>query len=280
MWFYSLPVFDERGRAFTDLYLAHYRDQSININPITRLNIHELGLQDRQTTKYIFISAETYHPPEHRIYLSLREAEINPGGFEFLYSTDFEGNLRFEADIAALDLHSQLPTVIRQIFSNPSDDTLYLVTYTEGIGENHLIGRISVLRLNRDKTLEHLYVYNFDRFDETISRFITSSKLSPDGQYLAIGLSTSAHIGTGRLIVIDLMRGDVVTEQAISRQVCQVFWSDDSFQVIYTQTDQRACVRYFENLPVNRLVAYDVLTDTSQVLIEDATLPFYFLANQ
>lgn len=280
MWFYGIPVCGEPCSAFNDLFLAQYADESITVSPITRLDVKELGLLDQLTTKYIFIDSAIYHPLEQRIYFSLGEAEINPSGFEFLYSTDLDGNLRLETDIATLDLQSQFPTQIIQIIYNPADNNLYLVTYTDGIGSDSLIGRISLLRLIQDQGVEQLYTYDFNRVDEATNRFITSIKLSPDGQYFGIGLSSSALTGVGNLVVFDLPQSRLLIEQETLRQVCEVFWSEDSTQVIYTQTDNSACMGRFDNQPINRLVAYDVRANTSQVLFEDKETPFFFLTGE
>lgn len=278
--FYGIPVC--RGRdicnAFSDLYLAEYTDQSIEIRPVTQLDTNEL-IPSVSTTSYLTVDSAVYHPGEQRLYVSLGEAEINPGGFEFLYSTDFDGNLRFEADIAALDPESQFPTQIQQILYSQADSNLYLIVYTDGTGADSAMGRISVLRKTPNQQLTTIYSQDFNRLDQTTVLYNTDSQISPDGKYLAIGLSGSVQARKGGLIVLDLIASSVVVEQETAQQVCELFWSEDSSRVIYTQTLDSPCVR-LKNQPVNQLVAYNLSSQTTDILIEDKDTSFFFLASQ
>jgi len=80
-------------------------------------------------------SLSTWAIREDRLYINLNDLENAPGSLELLYSVDLEGNLRFEADIAAVYPDSELPTELRRMFVHPDDGSLYLLTETQRVDD-------------------------------------------------------------------------------------------------------------------------------------------------
>lgn len=265
-------------KADTDIYLGEYKAGVITVEAITRLDASTVGLVERMTSPRIGLSFPAYQPKQNRFYARLTEIGENPKGFVLLASFDLEGTVQLEADISALYPDTSISPRVSRIFTAESNDHIYLVTEIDDFGEDQSY-RWNILRYNiSDRTIDVIYQHDFPRGDTV--RLIHTTKLSRDGRYLALGGTDNTRARAGNLIIVDLQTSSVILEQNNLLPVCELFWSDDNTHVIYTQTDDSACVRYYDNLPVNRLVEYNVESKSTQVLVEDKTTPFYFLSGQ
>jgi WD40 repeat protein len=268
------------GRCSTlnDVYFGEITSAGVMIRPVSQLANGVPRLVIPENSARILIRFPSYHPSEQRIYGIISEDTDDPSArLESLYSMDLTGNLRFEADISALDLNSYFPMNVRRILYNPSDGNMYLIAITQGAGGNNSLNRLSILRYITGQGVSTVYYRDFP-LSGTTSRSIASFELSPDGRYLALGLVDPTPPFAGNLVVVDLQHETTVAEIDNLLPVCQVDWTPDSTQVLYSQTDQGACARFFENQPINRLVAYNLAARTSSVVYEDALTPFLFLS--
>jgi hypothetical protein len=253
------------------IYLGEIDATSIDLQPLAVLDREILGLA---ISRGFTFRAPIYNIAQNRFYVTLAEAtDIGPA-VEQLYSFDMDGVLRLEANIAAIvDANSREPLRTRIYYSN-ADSNIYLIVQNNGPSVIGAEPSISLYRLASQQRLEAIYTITFPVIDWL---YLTDSQASPDGRYLALGLSSEVADNRGILIIIDLLNGVTVLERNDLAQVCELSWSADSVQVLFSQQLQGGCTRSFDNHPMNQLVAQNVQTLTASVVFEDALTPFFYL---
>lgn len=246
----------------------------LNTRAITRIDAAELGLVDRMTSVRVGGSLSTWAPRENRLYINLNDLEIAPDSLELLYSVDLAGNLRFEADIAAVYPDSELPIELRRMFVHPDDGSLYLLTETQRVDDAIL--RWSILRYTPSSSPIEV-VYERDFYEE--ERFISSLSISPDGRFVAFGGRDSSGGRAGILLVVDLLSGQAVLEQDDIKPICKLVWLDDQ-SLLYNQSDATNCFMLNLRQPADRLVWLN-LADGSTGTIQSAPgAPLYFVSTE
>jgi hypothetical protein len=264
-------------RASSDVYLGAFSTEGISVRPLTRLDIATLDLRGYVPLADLGLGHLTWNPVNERIYGTIGSDSMNPGGFELLYSLDMQGNVTYEANIGASIPDAIFPPQIQRILFSKADNNLYLVVYTDGTTASNGLPQIHIMRFVPGAGLTRLFEFTSSGFNVQV-RLPDSIELSPDGRFLAIGTIDPTGSRAGSLIVVDLLQANTIVQVDNIRPVCQVSWTADSSNVLYTQTDNQACARYFENQPVSQLAALNLATRESRVVQQAVEAPFYFLS--
>ncbi len=275
--FNGTSVCGETCRASSDVYMGTFSTQGITTRPLTRLDIATLDLRGYIPMTDLGLGLLTWNPADGRIYGTIGDDPMNLDGFELLYSIDMQGSVTFEADIGVAIPDAILPPQIQRIIFNKLDNNLYLVVYNDGTTSNGGLPQIHVMRFVPGVGLMQLFEHTSTGLNEDV-RLPDSIELSPDGRFLAIGSVDPTRSQAGNLIVVDLIQGGAVVELDDLRPVCQVSWAVDGSNVLYTQTNNQACARYFENQPINQLIALNMSSQQSTVVKDAIESPFYFLS--
>jgi|GEM_PF-6416910 len=258
--------------ASSDIYLGRYDSDSIIVNPITNLSAVLLGVQNRLMSSSLGISHATFNPNDERIYMGVKESPSEPGRMALFYSVDFAGNFRQEFDFLQVLPRSDFPPVIKAVFSSILDsENIYLLLETDEIE-----GQYS-WTLARYSHQEGFHTIFEDRTSDTTLQTIRTQKVSPNGQYLAIGSQNQTQ-DMGKVIVVDILSGQPIVVQNTSRSVCDIYWTPDNLSVIYTHATNSKCVNAFlENQPVNTLIALKLADGSNTMIKQDLVTPFYIL---
>ena len=279
-FFYSgASVCGDPCRASSDLYLARYENGTLQPSLLTQLDVREIGIAERLTGRLIEYVGAVYHPVTNRIYLVLREPESNLGGFSFVYSMVIGERPRREFELSAYYPASQYPTRVIRMIASTVDDKLYLLTSTQNaeVTPQSTINRLSLLSYTSQTGLVELYRYDIPVDLEADQRF-NHGALSPDGRYMAISTLSFTQPEASSLVIVDVELGTVVSYLDKLLPICQPFsWSLDSSQIVYTQSDVGRCPLVNPNQPITQVIAYDIFTRQSIVLVEYPE-SFFFLA--
>ncbi|MDX2141138.1 MAG: hypothetical protein SF123_23850 [Chloroflexota bacterium] len=280
-YFFPLRWLPDSNRFLVDgpsvggdtIYLGEIRDTTIHLQPLAILNREALGLN---TSRGFSFRAPIYNVAQDRFYVTLAEAtDIGPA-VERLYSFDMEGVLRLEADIGA-NVDANSPQPLRTIlYYSIATAQIYLLVENSTPSRDTMSQTFGLFRLGNEQNLVSLVTLIFPRTYEGI-RYLLESEVSSDGRYLALGFAGQATLNRGNLIVIDLLNETTVLERNDLAQVCELSWSGDSANVLFSQQQEGGCTRYIDNQPMNQLVAQNVQTLTASVVYEDALTPFFYL---
>lgn len=275
--FNSSPQCGESCRAYSDVYLGTYSNQEVTVQPVTRLDVKQMDLAGYVPRIIIALGSLTYNPTDERLYGSIGDDPTNPGGYELLYSTDLQGNLRFEADIGGIKSDAGYAPQIWRIVFSQADDNLYLLVYNDGTVSSGGLPQYSIMRFVPGSGVTTVFEYTSPGFGEGV-RLPLAIELSNDGRYLAVGTANPTRLEAGNLMVFDLIQEVVVVQIENLLPVCQVNWTRDSSHILYTQTNDQRCIWYSENQPISRLVAINLATLQSRVIQQANLSPFYFVS--
>jgi hypothetical protein len=271
--FNGLPACGTDCGVFSDVYLGTYSTQNIDVRPLTRLDINTLNLGGYAPRIDVALGLLTYHPHTGRLYGTMGDDPTSSGGFELLYSVDLQGNVQLEADIGALKPDAIFASQVLRMFYNPSDQALYLVVRTEGTRSNG--GHIQTSILRHIPGASTTSIFEFTSPDTTMP---INFALSPDGHFLVLGVADVTGLDAGSLVVLDLRQDEIVLQVDDIHPVCQVRWATDSTHVLFGQTQDVPCVRFYENQPVNQLMMMRLATQEITTLYEADQPAFYFLS--
>jgi hypothetical protein len=173
----------------------------------------------------------TWSAIEQRFFYEATCYDSSEQAHDYLYSTDFSGNNRLEANLPQL-FSEDLYTFIQDI--RVVEDTLYLVVTSETRpltgGAEAIFQSWLVLRLDEDG----LSIVSDTRFGGSASSTLSGSAFSPDSSHVALVGTNWTSAQLGYLEVVDLVTSEPVIQMHLEDHVCNGEWLDTQHFVYNT----------------------------------------------